>query len=156
MVSQGLESLRQLVQRQPSLSSDSSDMESAYATNDSKDGGQSRGRSKGRRRIDKKTTRKLSPSPSTSRSPTPPPSKGRSRSRRQSKSSGGKKDEEQEQNPTGCKYCAKHGGNGYAHAAPKNIPHNKCNFNPKYKGWRLKWVCNKLEIKYKERDKFKH
>ncbi len=32
-------------------------MESAYATTDSKDGGQSRGRSKGRHRMDKKTTR---------------------------------------------------------------------------------------------------
>jgi ElaB/YqjD/DUF883 family membrane-anchored ribosome-binding protein len=73
MVSQGLESLRQLVQRQPSLSSDSSNTESAYATTDSEDGGQSRGRSKGHRRMDKKTTRKLLPSPSTSRSPTPPP-----------------------------------------------------------------------------------
>jgi hypothetical protein len=54
MVSQGLESLRQLVQRQPSLSSDSSNSESAYATTDSEDGGQSRGRSKGRHRMDKK------------------------------------------------------------------------------------------------------
>ena len=67
-----------------------------------------------------------------------------------------KKDEEREQNPTGCKYCAKHGGNGYAHAVPKKIPHDKCNFNPKYKGWRPKWVCNKLEIKYKEWFKFEH
>ena len=73
VVSKGLESLCQLVQQQPSLSSNSSDMESAYATTDS--GGQSRGRSKGRRRMDKNTTSKLSPSPSTSRSPTPPPLK---------------------------------------------------------------------------------
>ena len=78
MVSQGLESLRQLVQQQPSLSLDSSDTENAYATTDSKDGGQSRGRSKSRCRMDKKSTLKLSPSPSTSRSPTPPPSKGQS------------------------------------------------------------------------------
>ncbi len=56
--------------------------ESAHATTDSEDGGQSRGRSKGRRRIDKKTTRKLLPFPSTLRSPTPPPLKGRSRSKR--------------------------------------------------------------------------
>jgi hypothetical protein len=41
MVSQGMESPRQLVQRQLSLSSDSSDTESAYATIDSKDGGRS-------------------------------------------------------------------------------------------------------------------
>ncbi len=48
------------------------------------------------------------------------------------------------------------GGNGFAHAAPKNITHDKCNFNPKYKGWRPKWVCDKMEIKYKEWDKFEH
>ena len=95
MVSQGLESLRQLVQRQPSLSSDSSDTESAYATTDSKDGGQSRGRSKGRRKMDKKTTHKSTPSPSTLRSPSPPPSQGRSRSRRCLKSSDGKKTEKE-------------------------------------------------------------
>ena len=155
MVSQGLEHLRQLIQRQPSLSSDSSDTESAYATTDSEDGGQSRGRSKGRRKSDKKTTRKSTPSPSTSRSPSPP-AKGRSRSKHRTKSSDGTKDEERERNPTGCKYCAKHGGNGFAHAAPKNITHDKCNFNPKYKGWRPKWVYDKLEIKYKEGDKFEH
>jgi hypothetical protein len=155
MVSQGLEHLRQLIQRQPSLSSDGSDTESAYATTDSEDGGQSRGRSKGRRKSDKKTTRKSTPSPSTSRSPSPP-AKGRSRSKHRAKSSDGMKDEERERNPTGCKYCAKHGGNGYAHTAPKNIPHDKCNFNPKYKGWRPNWVCDKLEIKYKEWDKFEH
>ena len=155
MVSQGLEHLRQLIQRQPSLSSDSSDTESAYATTDSEDGGQSRGRSKGRRKSDKKTTRKSTPSPSTSRSPSPP-AKGRSRSKHRTKSSDGTKDEERERNPTGCKYCAKHGGNGFAHAAPKNITHDKCNFNPKYKGWRPKWVCDKMEIKYKEWDKFEH
>ncbi len=72
------------------------------------------------------------------------------------KSSNGKKDEEREQNPTGCKFCAKHGGNGYAHAATKNISHDKCNCNPKYKGWRPKWVCDKLEIKYKEWENFEH
>ncbi len=68
----------------------------------------------------------------------------------------GKKEEERERNPTSCKQCAKQGGNGYAHTAPKNITHDKCNFNPKYKGWRPKWVCNKLEIKYKEWEKFEH
>jgi hypothetical protein len=86
MVSQGLEHLRQLIQQQPSLSSDSADTESAYATTDSKDGGQSRGRSKGRRKLDKKTTCKSTPSPSTSRSPSPP-AKGRNRSRHRAKSS---------------------------------------------------------------------
>ena len=76
MVSQGLERLRQLVQQQPSLSLDSSDTESAHATTDSKDRSQSRGRSKGRCRMDKKTMRTSLPSPSTSHAPTPPPLKG--------------------------------------------------------------------------------
>jgi hypothetical protein len=49
---------------------------------DSEDGVQSRSRIKGRRRIDKKTTSKLSPFPSTSCSPTPPPLTGRSSSTR--------------------------------------------------------------------------
>ncbi len=56
----------------------------------------------------------------------------------------------------GCKYCAKHGGNGYMHAVPKNIPHDKCNFNPKYKEWQPRWVCEKLEITSKNWDKFDH
>jgi hypothetical protein len=57
MVSQGMASLRQLVQRQPSLSSDSSNTESACATTDSEDSGRSRDRSIGHRKMDKKTTR---------------------------------------------------------------------------------------------------
>jgi len=100
MVSQGMASLRQLVQWQPSLSLDSSNTKSAYATTDSKDGGQSRDRSKGRHRMDKKTTHK-SPSPSTSRFPTPPPKKGLSSSRRRSTKGSGKKDGEKERSPTG-------------------------------------------------------
>ena len=160
MVTQGLESLRQLVQRQPSFSLDSSDTESAYTTTNNENVdmskySQSRGRSKGHHTMDKKSTPKPLPSLSTSCSPTLPP-KGRSRSSRQSKSGNGKKDEKRERNPTGCKHCAKHGGNGYVHAEPKNIPHDKCNFNPKYKGWRPKWVCDKLEIKYKEWEKIEH
>ena len=41
MVSQGMKSLHQLVQQQPSLYSNSDAMESAYATSDSKDEGRS-------------------------------------------------------------------------------------------------------------------
>ena len=41
MVSQGMKSLNQLVQQQPSLYSNSDAMESAYATSDSKDEGRS-------------------------------------------------------------------------------------------------------------------
>ena len=76
MVSQGMESLCQLVQQQPSLSSDSSDTESAYEMTDSKDSDQSRGRSKGLCKMDKKTPQN-SPSPSTSRPPHPTTYKGR-------------------------------------------------------------------------------
>jgi hypothetical protein len=131
MVSQGMAKLQQLVQQQPSYSSDSSAMESAYYTSDSDDGGKSRGRSKNRQKHPSKTVRR-SPSPSTSRSPTPP---RRSKSQRRSQSKGDKT-EERERNPTKCKYCTKFNGNGFAHAPPKNIPHDKCNFNKKFKGWR--------------------
>lgn len=37
-----------------------------------------------------------------------------------------------------------------AHAAPKSIPHSKCNYNKKWKGWRPEWVCKKIGIEYKE------
>ena len=77
MVSQGMESLCQLVQRQPSLSSDSSDTESAFGMTDSEDSDWSRGRSKGLCKMDKKTPQN-SPSPSTSRPPTPPPTRDES------------------------------------------------------------------------------
>ena len=40
---------------------------------------------------------------------------------------------------------AQFGGNGFAHGPPKNIPHNKCNYNKKWKGWRPDWVCKKTE-----------
>jgi hypothetical protein len=75
MVSQGMESLCQLVQRQPSLSSDSSDTESAFGMTDSEDSDWSRGRSKGLCKMDKKTPQKSS-SLSTSRPPHPTTYKG--------------------------------------------------------------------------------
>ena len=79
----------------------------------------------------------------------------RRRISRRSKSSNkikNNKKEKKEKNPTGCKYCDKYGGNGNSHAPPKSIPHSKCNYNKKYKGWRPEWVCNKLGIDYKEYD----
>ena len=55
-----------------------------------------------------------------------------------------------EHNPTNCKCCKKYGGNGLAHAPPKKTPRSECNFNKKYKGWRPRWVCNKIGVDYKE------
>ena len=155
MVSQGMERLQLLVQQQPSFSSDSSSAtESAYYTSDSDDGGKSRGRSKSRKSKSSKKSARRSHSPSTSRSPTPPPVTDRSKSRGRSKSTGGKKKDDRERNPTGCKYCKKYGGSGFVHAAPKKIPHEKCNFNKKYKGYRPQWVCDKMDIEFKEWSEF--
>ena len=55
-----------------------------------------------------------------------------------------------EYNPTNCKYFKKCKGNGFAHGPPNNIPHSKCNFNKKWKGWRPRWVCEKIGVEYKE------
>ena len=38
--------------------------------------------------------------------------------------------------------------------AHPHIPHNKCMWNKKYKGYRFKSICNKLEVNFKSRHKF--
>jgi hypothetical protein len=35
------------------------------------------------------------------------------------------------------------------------IPEEKCFFNPKHKGWKPEWVCEKLDIEYVAKSKFK-
>ena len=150
MVDQGMTRLQQLVLDQPSVqykSDSSSSAESAYAatTTDSED---TSDRRRGRRKKKERKPRRRSPSPSTSRSPSPPPRRSKHRSSSRPK----KKEEKRETNPTGCKYCAKYKGNGFAHLPPKSIPHEKCNYNKKWKGWRPEWVCTKMGIKYRTYD----
>ena len=43
----------------------------------------------------------------------------------------------------------KNDGNGFAPVPPNNIPHSKCNYNKKQKGWWPEWVCQKIGIEYK-------
>lgn len=35
-----------------------------------------------------------------------------------------------------------------------NVPNDKCFWNKKYKGFRPKWICDEMEVKYKGRHKF--
>ena len=53
-------------------------------------------------------------------------------------------------NLTNFPFCREFGGYGLAHAVPKNVPHENCNYNKKWKGWRPEWVCKKIGIKYRE------
>ena len=148
--SRGLARLQELIRRQESFSSSDSSMEEAYGVSDtddeasyrSRDRGRDRGRDRSRGRgshrshrkaaKDSKTVRRSpSRSPSTSRSPTP------------------EKKPPRKQNVTNCKHCKKHGGNGYVHEPPRSIPHDKCNFNKKWKGYRPEWVCERIGIPFK-------
>ena len=148
MVSQGMTRLQQLVLQAPPATdySDTSD-ESANAATTSDSEGTAARRGRRKKRENSRSRRRPSPSPSTSRSPSPPP-----RRRRSKRATSKKRDDSREKNPTGCKYCKKFGGNGYAHGPPKNIPHSKCNYNKKWKGWRPEWVCKKIGVDFKEYD----
>ena len=35
------------------------------------------------------------------------------------------------------------------HEPPRSIPHDKCNFNKKWKGYRPEWVCERIGIPFK-------
>ena len=55
----------------------------------------------------------------------PPRWRSRSRPRR----STSRKPAAKDTNPTNCPFFKEFGGYGLAHAAPKNMPHEKCNYN---------------------------
>ena len=123
MVSQGMESLAQLVHTPPASIKESepysikSEIECAHAADSSTSGEETK---RGRRCITKRRPRRRSPSPSpsTSRSPSPPDRRRSSRRSTSKNKTKPKKKEKKEKgnNPTGCKYCKKYGGNGNAHA----------------------------------------
>ena len=145
MVSQGMERLAQLVHTPPASMkgneqySSESEMESAHAADSSTSGEEAK---RGRRRTTKRRPRQRLPSlsPSIYRSPSPTARRRNINHSMSSSKRKNKKKEKKDKNPTGCKYCDKYGGNGNAHAPPKSIPHSKCNYNNKYKGWRPEWV----------------
>lgn len=149
LVGMGIDRLQQLLQNPSDGYASESAAESALAATSDSESSAERSRHRGRERKREKKERKQrrrSPSPSTSRTPSPPRRSRGSKSRR-SKS---RKPAEKDINPTKCKYCKEFGGYGMAHAAPKSIPHSKCNYNKKWKGWRPEWVCKKIGIEYKE------
>ena len=72
-------------------------------------------------------SRHQSRTPSISPSRSPPIHRSRSRTRRSISSKPDKRDI----NPTSCPHCKEYGGYGLSHAAPKNMPRDKCNYNKK-------------------------
>ena len=148
-VNLGIERLQQLVQQPPSgYTSINRDDEGAMsATSDSESLVETRYCKIGRKK-DKKGRRQWhrSRTPSTSPIWYPPRYRSKSRSRRSSS----RKPNKQDINPTNCPHCKEFGGYGLAHASPKNVPHTKCKYNKKWKGWRPEWVYNKIGITYKE------
>ena len=67
-----------------------------------------------------------------------------------SRSRGGRR-ERNDSDDLKCKHCKK------ANREPTHfgIPEDECFFNPKHKGWKPEWVCERLGIDYVARSKFK-
>ena len=147
MVTMGKERLQQLVQQKPSdYASTDCDKESAMAATNSESSAETRCQTRGRNKDMKgRWQRHRSCTLSTSPSRSPPRHHSRSLPRRSSSRKPNKRDI----NPPSCPHCKEYGGYGLAHAAPKNVPHDKCNYNKKWKGWRPEWVCKKIGIAYK-------
>ena len=135
MVNLGIERLQKLVQQPPSeyTSADCDEESAMVAISDSEISVETRYRTRGRKK-DKKGRRKRhrSQTPSTSPSWSPPRYRIKSRTRRRISS---RKPKKRDINPTNCPHCKEFGGYGLAHALPKNVPHTKCNYNKKWKGW---------------------
>ena len=150
MVNMGIERLQKLVQQPPSeYASTNRDKESAMAATNSENSAETRYRTRGCKK-DRKGRRQRHRSRTPSMSPSRSPSRYRSRSR--PRRSGSRKPNKQDIDPTSCPHCKEYGGYGLAHDSPKNVPHDKCNYNKKWKGWRPEWFCKKIGISYKEHD----
>ena len=133
MVTMGIERLQKLVQQPPSYyeSTDRDKKKSAMAATDSESSAETRYLTRERKKDRKRRRqRHRSRTPSTSPSWYPPIHHSRSRPRRSSS----RKPEKWDINPTSYPHCKEYGGYGLAHAAPKQMPHNKCNYKKKWKG----------------------
>jgi len=78
----------------------------------------------------------------------------RSSERSQSSSIASSSDSEKTTKPTeviDCKYCKKY---KRTKPHPPKVPVEKCMWNPDYIGYRFENVCKKMELKYKDKDKF--
>ena len=132
MVTMGIERMQQLVQKPPSdYASTNRNNKSAMAATDSERSAETRYRTRGRKK-DGKGRRQwhLIRTPSTSPSCSPPRHCSRSRPRRSSS----RKPDKRDINLISCSYCKEYGGYGLSHAAPKDVPHEKYNYNKKWKG----------------------
>ena len=150
----GIERLQQLVQKPPSdYTSTNRDEESAMAATDSESSAETRYQTRVRKKDRKgRRQRHRSRTPSTSPSRSPP----RHRSRLSPRRSSSRKPDKRDINLTSCPNCKEYGGYGLAHAAPENVPHDKCNYKKKWKGWRPEWVFKKIGITYKDREDCKY
>ena len=144
MVNMGIDWLQQLVQQPPSeYASTNRDEESVMAANDSEISAETRYHTRGcKKDREGRRQRHRSCMPSTPPSRSPPRYCIISRPRRISSRNPDKRDI----NPTSFPHCKEYGGYAPAHALQKNMPHDKCNYNKKWKVWRPKWVCKKIGI----------
>ena len=71
--------------------------------------------------------------------------RGRSRSRDTRGSGGGSRAINKD-----CPHCEKY----KRRRKHPNIPNDRCFWNEKYQGYRAKWICDEMDIKYKGRHKF--
>ena len=143
-----IERFQKLVQQPPSYyASTDRDKESAMAATNSESSAETRYLTRGRKK-DRKGRRQWhrSRTPSASPSRSPPRHRSRSRPRRSSSRNPDKRDI----NPTSCPNCKVYVDYGLAHAASKNVSHDKCNYKKNWKGWRHEWFCKKIGITYKD------
>ena len=148
MITMGIERLQQLLHQPPSdYASTDRDEESAMAATDSESSAETRYQTRGRKK-DRKGRRQRH----RSRTPSTPPGwyPPRHRSRLRPRVSSSRKPYKRDINPTSCPHCKEYGGYGLSHTAPKNVPHDECNYNKKWKGWRPECVCKKIGITYKD------
>ena len=61
-----------------------------------------------------------------------------------------RRDTDKDDEVNDCPHCKKHD----RRKAHPHIPHNKCMWNKRYKGYRFKSVCDELEVVFKSRAKF--
>ena len=150
MVTMGIERLQKLVHQPPSdYASTNRDEESAMVATNSESSAETRYHTRERKKDRKgRCQRHLRHTPSTSPSRYTPRHRNRSRPRRSSS----RKTNKQDINLTSCTHCKEYGGYCLAHAAPKNVPHDKCNYNKTWKDWRPEWVCKKIVTPYKDHE----
>ena len=113
-----------------------------------------RGRHKNRK---KNETKQRHHTPSSPPPPSPPPKNRREKKNNKKLKAKRKKEESESEedkplNPTGCKHFKHYKGNVWDHSPPKIIPHSKCNYNPRYKGWRPEYLFQNIGINYKPYD----